>query len=95
MTGGATSKPRILASFLCSKARKSFTNHHHNVSTNDSTRDSLNNNTVPLTVHMHTPHTDVSTCNVQTDEVPRDLSALNRDAGDSSPLRRDVSSPFH
>jgi hypothetical protein len=27
--------------------------------------------------------------------VPRDLSALNGDAGDSSPLSRDVSSPFH
>ena len=57
--------------------------------------DGLNSNTVPLSVHIHTPHTDDSTCNVQTDEVPRDLSALNRDAGDSSPLRRDASSPFH
>jgi hypothetical protein len=47
---------------------------------------SLNNNTVPLTVHMHTPHTDDCTCNVQNDEVPRDLRALNRDALDSSPL---------
>jgi hypothetical protein len=47
---------------------------------------SLNNNTVPLTVHMHTPHTDDCTCNVRTDEVPRDLTALNRDALDSSPL---------
>jgi hypothetical protein len=33
--------------------------------------------------------------NVQTDEVPRDLSALNGDAGDSGPLRRDTSSPLH
>ena len=48
--------------------------------------DSLNSNTVPLTVQFCTPHTDDSTYNVQTDEVPRDLSALNGDAGDSSPL---------
>jgi len=57
--------------------------------------DSLNSNTVPLTVQCRTPDTDESTCNVQTDEVQRDLSALNGDAGDSSPLRRDNSSPFH
>jgi len=55
----------------------------------------LNSNTVPLTVQFHTPDTDDSTYNVQTDGVLRDLSALNGDVGDSSPLRRDASSPFH
>jgi hypothetical protein len=57
--------------------------------------DGLNNNTVPLTFQLHTPDTDDSTFNVLTDEVPRDLSALNGDAADSSPLRRDASSPLH
>jgi hypothetical protein len=57
--------------------------------------DGLNSNTVPLTVQFHTPDTDDSTYNVQTDDVMRDLQALNGDVGDSSPLRRDNSSPFH
>ena len=57
--------------------------------------DSLNSNTVPLTAQFRTPDTDDSSCNVQTNEVQRDLSALHGDAGDSSPLRRDASSPFH
>jgi hypothetical protein len=48
--------------------------------------DSLNTNTVPLTVQFHTPDTDGSTQNVQTEEVPRDLSVLNGDAGGSSVL---------
>ena len=59
------------------------------------TTDGLNSNTVPLTVQFHTPDIDDSTYNVQTDEVLRDLNALNGDVGDSSPLRRDSSSPFH
>jgi len=57
--------------------------------------DGLNSNTVPLTVQFRTPDTDDSTYNGQTDELPTDLSALNGDVGDSSPLRRDASSPFH
>jgi hypothetical protein len=57
--------------------------------------DGLNKNTVQLNVQLHTPDTDDSTQNVQTDEVPRDLSALNGDAADSSVLRRDASSPLH
>jgi hypothetical protein len=54
-----------------------------------------NSNTVPLTVQFRTLDTADSTYNVQTDGVPRDLSVLNGDGGDSSPLRRDASSPFH
>jgi hypothetical protein len=38
--------------------------------------DSLNSNTVPLTVQFRTPDTDDSTSSVQTDEVQRDMSAL-------------------
>jgi hypothetical protein len=57
--------------------------------------DGLNSNTVPLTVQFRTPDTDDSTYNVQTDEVPRDLSALNGDARDSGPLPRDASSSIH
>jgi hypothetical protein len=53
--------------------------------------DGLNSYTVPLTVQFRTLCTADSTYNVQTDEVPRDLSALNGDAGDSGPLRRDAS----
>jgi hypothetical protein len=56
--------------------------------------DGLNSNTVPLTVQFRTQDTDDSTYNVQTDDVMRDLSALNGDVGDSSPLRRDASFPF-
>jgi len=36
----------------------------------------LNSNTVPLTVQFRTHNTTDSTCNIQTDEVPTDLSAL-------------------
>ena len=57
--------------------------------------DGLNSNTVPLTVQFCTPETDDSKCNVQTDEMSRDLSALNGDTVDSSPLRSDAPSPLH
>jgi hypothetical protein len=59
--------------------------------------DGLNCNTMPLTVQFRTLDTTDSTYvyNVQTDEVPRDLSALNIDAGGSSPVRRSNSYLFH
>jgi hypothetical protein len=57
--------------------------------------DVLNSNAVPLNVQFHTPDTDDSTYNVQTYKVLRDLSALNSDVGDLSPLRRDAYSSFH
>ena len=57
--------------------------------------DGLNSNTVSLTVQFRTLYTADSTHNVHTDEMQRDLSALNGDAGASSPLRRDASSSFH
>jgi hypothetical protein len=57
--------------------------------------DSLNTNTVPLTVQFHTPDTDGSTQNVQADGVLTVLSALNGDAGGSSVLCRDASSAFY
>jgi len=56
--------------------------------------DGLNSNTVPLSVQFRTQDITDSMCNVQTDEVPRGRNVLNGDAGDSSPLRHDASSPF-
>jgi hypothetical protein len=58
-------------------------------------KDGLNKNTVPLTIQLHTQDIDDSTLIVQTDEVPRDLSALNGDGADSSVLLRDASSRFY
>jgi len=55
---------------------------------------SLNSNTVPLFVKFRSPDITDSMYNVQTDEVPKGLTALNGDAGDSNPLRPDASSPF-
>jgi hypothetical protein len=57
--------------------------------------DGLNSNTMPLTVQFRTLDTTDSTLNVQTDEVPRDLRALNGDPGRSSPVRRFNSYLFH
>jgi uncharacterized protein YfbU (UPF0304 family) len=60
----------------------------------DHMTDGFNSNTVPLIVQFRTLYTTGSACSVQTDEGPRELSALNGDAMYSSPLRHANSSQF-